>query len=432
VKDFFKRLLGLGLPKDALISPQGIILTLGEDRKGVLHGTTRSANALVAGGTSRDRIEKIIIPSLFRGTSASYVVDDPTGEVFAVTAAARARLGPVSRIQWGAGRWDAQCRYNPIAEGNLGDDPDTRSRRLRSIAEAIVIEPTELRSARSPEVSQEADAEIQGQAISVLWGLLELACNQVQNFGGLQLTDPTLHAICNVLLQVPLSGSIGDYVRTAEGSDNGRALFELRAFADLPDDRQKAVAHVVTSRMLAFYPEKMAWLTGQGRSHWEVHERFVPADAVASDGPVTVYVNCPRQYGEDHAGPNMLTQILWRHIIDEALHAEDRPDKSRARRDEIFLFTDCEQILPIPGIGPLAAQAGAAGLSVLVSCDDTSALDRLYGPAEAQTIRENVGIEIDCAQNAPQFVRRGPDQPVLRPLNGMSSFLLPAPRAHRL
>jgi hypothetical protein len=88
----------------------------------------------------------------------------------------------------------------------------------------------------------------------------------------------------------------------------------------------------------------------------------------------------------------MLTQILWRHIIDEALHAEDRPDKSRARRDEIFLFTDCEQVLPIPGIGPLAAQAGAAGLSVLVSCDDTSALDRLYGPAEAQTIRETSAL----------------------------------------
>jgi hypothetical protein len=35
------------LPKDALISPQGVILTLGEDRRGVLHGTTRSANALV-------------------------------------------------------------------------------------------------------------------------------------------------------------------------------------------------------------------------------------------------------------------------------------------------------------------------------------------------------------------------------------------------
>jgi hypothetical protein len=432
VKDFFKRILGFGLPKDALIAPQGIILTLGEDRKGVLHGTTRRANALVSGGTSRDRIEKIIIPTLFRGTSASYVVDDPTGEIFAVTAAARARLRPVSRIQRGAGRWDAQCRYNPIAEGNLGDDPDTRSRRLRSIAEAIVTEPAEPYSARLPEGSQEADAEIQGQAISVLWGLLELSCTQVQSSGNLQLTEPTLHAIGNVLLRAPLSSSIDDYVRTADGSDNGRALFELRAFADLPEDRQKAVAHIVTSRMLAFYPEKIAWLTGEERSHWEVHEKFVPADAVVSDGPATVYVNCPKQYGEDHAGPNMLTQILWRYIIDEALHVEDRRDKARARRDEIFLFTDCEQILPVPGIGLLTAQAGAAGLSVLVSCDDISSLDRLYGPSEAQTIKENMGIEIDCAQNAPQFIRSGLSQPVLRPLNGMSSFLLPAPRAHRL
>jgi hypothetical protein len=132
-----------------------------------------------------------------------------------------------------------------------------------------------------------------------------------------------------------------------------------------------------------------------------------------SDGPATVYVNCPKQYGEDHAGPNMLTQILWRYIIDEALHVEDRRDKARARRDEIFLFTDCEQILPVPGIGLLTAQAGAAGLSVLVSCDDISSLDRLYGPSEAQTIKENVGIEIDCAQNAPTVYQKGPDQPVL-------------------
>jgi hypothetical protein len=115
VKDFFKRILGFGLPKDALITPQGTILTLGGDRKGVLHGTTRRANALVSGGTSRDRIEKIIIPTLFRGTSASYVVDDPTGEIFAVTAAARARLGPVSRIQWGlaAGMLNAGTTPSP-------------------------------------------------------------------------------------------------------------------------------------------------------------------------------------------------------------------------------------------------------------------------------------------------------------------------------
>jgi hypothetical protein len=113
----------------------------------------------------------------------------------------------------------------------------------------------------------------------VLWGLLELACTQVQSLGGLQLTEPTLHATCNVLLRAPPSSSLGDYVRTAEGSDSGRALFELRAFADLPEDGQKAVAHIVTSRMLAFYPEKMAWLTGEERSGWEVHEKFVPTDA---------------------------------------------------------------------------------------------------------------------------------------------------------
>ena len=76
MKDFFKGLLRLGLPKDALIAPQGTILTLGEDRKGLLHGTARRTNALISGGTSRDRIEKIIIPTLFRGTSTSYVVDD--------------------------------------------------------------------------------------------------------------------------------------------------------------------------------------------------------------------------------------------------------------------------------------------------------------------------------------------------------------------
>ena len=378
MKDFFKRMLGLGLPKDALIAPHGMILTLGEDRRGVLHGTTRSANVLVSGGTSRERIEKIIIPTLLRGSTASYVVDDPTGEIFAVTAAARSRLGPVSRIQWGAGRWEAHCRYNPLAEGNLGDNPDTRSQRLRAVAEAIVTEPAELHEAHSLEDGQNAYAEIQSQATSVLWGLLELACQQVQSLGGLPLAEPTLHALANLLLRAPLARSMGDYVRTAEASDSGRALFELRAFADLPEERQTVVAHLVTSRMLAFRSEKIAWVTGEERSRWEVHERFVPAAAVVSDGPATVYVSCPKQYGEDHAGPNILTQILWRHIIDEALQVEDRRTTS-ARRDEIFLFTDCEQISPIPGLGQVAAQASAAGLSVLVSCDEASSLDRLYG-----------------------------------------------------
>ena len=100
MKDLLKKLFGLGLSKDAIIAPHGAILTLGEDRRGVPHGTTRNANTLLLGAGSRQRVERVIVPTLLRGTSASYIVDDPTGEVYDLTAATRAKLGPVSRVRW--------------------------------------------------------------------------------------------------------------------------------------------------------------------------------------------------------------------------------------------------------------------------------------------------------------------------------------------
>ncbi|MBQ0818842.1 type IV secretory system conjugative DNA transfer family protein, partial [Microvirga sp. HBU67558] len=169
MKDLLKKLFGLGLSKDAIIAPHGAILMLGEDRRGVPHGTTRNANTLLLGASSRQRVERVIVPTLLRGTSASYIVDDPTGEVYDLTAATRAKLGPVSRIRWHNG-----SSYNPLADINLGTDPETRSRRLRNVAETFITQWAE-RYDRIPEIKMnDGNDTIEQEAISALWGLLEL------------------------------------------------------------------------------------------------------------------------------------------------------------------------------------------------------------------------------------------------------------------
>jgi hypothetical protein len=186
VKDLLKKLFGLGLSKDAIIAPHGAILTLGEDRRGVPHGTTRNANTLLLGASSRQRVERVIVPTLLRGTSASYIVDDPTGEVYDLTAATRAKLGPVSRIRWQNG-----SSYNPLADINLGTDSETRSRRLRNVAETFITQWTDGYD-RIPEIkTNDGNDTIEQEAISALWGLLELATAQVANAGGLRLAEPT-------------------------------------------------------------------------------------------------------------------------------------------------------------------------------------------------------------------------------------------------
>ena len=211
MKDLLRKLFGLGLSKDAIIAPHGAILTLGEDRRGVPHGTTRNANTLLLGASSRQRVERVIVPTLLRGTSASYIVDDPTGEVYDLTAATRAKLGPVSRIRWHNG-----SSYNPLADINLGTDPETRSRRLRNVAETFITQWTEGYD-RIPEIKMnDGNDTIEQEAISALWGLLELATAQVANAGGLRLVEPTLMGLCTVLIEHRLDDRANDYVAAAD------------------------------------------------------------------------------------------------------------------------------------------------------------------------------------------------------------------------
>ena len=57
---------------------------------------------------------------------------------------------------------------------------------------------------------------IEQEAISALWGLLELATAQVANAGGLRLVEPTLMGLCTVLIEHRLDDKANDYVAAAD------------------------------------------------------------------------------------------------------------------------------------------------------------------------------------------------------------------------
>ena len=57
---------------------------------------------------------------------------------------------------------------------------------------------------------------IEQEAISALWGLLELATAQVANAGGLRLAEPTLMGLCTVLIEHRLDDKAADYVAAAD------------------------------------------------------------------------------------------------------------------------------------------------------------------------------------------------------------------------
>jgi Type IV secretory system Conjugative DNA transfer len=423
VKDLLKKLFGLGLPKDAIIAPHGAILTLGEDRRGVPHGTTRNANTLLLGASSRQRLERVIVPTLLRGRSASYIVDDPTGEVYDLTAATRAKLGPVSRVRWHSGG-----SYNPLADINLGTDPETRSRRLRNVAETFIIQWTGGYD-RIPEIkTNDGNDTIEQEAISALWGLLELATAQVANGGGLRLAEPTLMGLYSVLIEHRLDDKAADYVAAADNSGSPRALFELRAYAALSDERRRVIHDAIVQRLGPFHTPETSWASGDPRGQWAAHRNISTSEGVEISGPATVYVCCPTRHGPHAAAYNLLTRLLWQQIIDEAIHGRSEPAADKPRRAAVFIFTNTDQAEPISGMSALTAAAKKTDLSILVSADDTASLDRLYGPGNAEALKAAMDLELDFDPAATRFMVKGPEKPALRPSQAMGSFLLPAPR----
>lgn len=423
MKDLLKKLFGLGLSKDAIIAPHGAILTLGEDRRGVPHGTTQNANTLLLGASSRQRVERVIVPTLLRGTSASYIVDDPTGEVYDLTGATRAKLGPVSRIRWQNG-----SSYNPLADINLGNDPETHSRRLHNIAEALITQWTG-GSARIPEtIINDGEDTIKQEAISALWGLLELAAAQVANAGGLRLVEPTFAGLYTVLSEHRLDDDAGDYVAVADKCESPRALFELRAYAALSEERRRVIHDAIVQQLLPFHAPETSWASGNPRGHWAAHRNISASEGVELSGPATVYVCCPTRHGPHSAAYNLLTSLLWQQLIDEAIHGRSEQAADQPQRPAVFIFTNTDQAEPISGITALTTAAKRTNLSILVSADDTASLDRLYGPADADALKAAMDLELNFDPAAPRFMVKGPEKPLLRPSQAMGSFLLPAPR----
>ncbi len=422
VKDLLKKLFGLGLSKDAIIAPHGAILTLGEDRRGVPHGTTRNANTLLLGASSRQRMERVIVPTLLRGTAASYIVDDPTGEVYDLTAATRAKLGPVSRIRWHHG-----STYNPLADINLGNDPETRSRRLRNVAETFITQWPE-GSDRIPEIKlNDGNDTIEQEAICALWGLLELATAQVVSASGLRLVEPTFMGLCTALIEHRLDDKAGDYVAAADRSESPRALFELRAYAALSKERRRVIHDAIVQRLLPFHAPETSWASGNPRGHWAAHRNISTSEGVEINGPATVYVCCPTRHGQHAAAYNLLTRLLWQQIVDEAIHGRSEQAADKPQRPAVFIFTNTDQAEPISGLTALAA-AAKTNLSILMSADDAASLDRLYGPANAEALKAAMDLELDFDPAAARFMVKGPEKPLLRPSQAMGSFLLPAPR----
>lgn len=78
-------------------------------------------SGMVAAPAGTGKTENVIIPSVLMSDDASVVVNDPKGEVWDRTAGYRASLGPVFRLDPGAGVAGSHC-FNPIDPRDLPPD----------------------------------------------------------------------------------------------------------------------------------------------------------------------------------------------------------------------------------------------------------------------------------------------------------------------
>jgi type IV secretion system protein VirD4 len=301
-------------------------------------------NAMVIGGTGTGKSATVLIPSLF-SMKGSFVIHDPSGELYAKTAGQLSRQGyQLHRINFSQPAISAG--YNPLS-------------RIQSITEINKTASLIIRTAMG---GHNSDAFWNSQATALLSILIQLVKYQKPQFQHLTTVKymlQTLGAEPETILKLIIQ------------SQNQALQSELKAFLAY-DEKVKAgvIATCLSALQLLKDPQIGAVTSFDSLSFAELRRQ-----------PTAIFLQNPTA---DQAYYRVLTSLFLEQLISFMLSRI--PGK---KEQPIFCLIDEASSLFLPSLSVAVANVRKYRCGILLALQDFNQLIETYGRLEAETIRSN-------------------------------------------
>jgi type IV secretion system protein VirD4 len=117
---------------------------------------------------------------------------------------------------------------------------------------------------------------------------------------------------------------------------------------------------------------------------------FSPAELLAGDRPVTVYLRWPELH---LLALTPLIRLVWSSLLDELIATHDDAQDKAACRPVLMLLDEAART-PIPALPEYAATVAGRGVSLWIAVQSLSQLDAIYGTKRAEVLRDNLDTQI--------------------------------------
>jgi type IV secretion system protein VirD4 len=367
----------LALRRLGLTAKHGVVL--GKVRGRVLmYDKPLSCLILAPAGTGKTR--GTIIPTIL-SYPGSIIAHDPKGEGYDATAAYRALLGRVYRMEFSAP--ERSVCWNPLGPGNLPDDRGERGNAVdRQCAVAIPGDPSSFWIS-SPRLALAAitlflvyEAERKGGAEASFAGVLSWLGKAMSDAANAGAEDP-------VAMHFERAAGVAEIEGYPERIATG-----LRLVAQMNYKTRADVLGTINSALGIFLNEAVARVTSRSD--------FTLKELRGSGGrPITLYIIVPQN---DMAAFAPVTGMLIEMASMELLSR--RPAKGES--NVLFVLEEARFLPPLDAISDGPSIGRGYGVHYLICAQDYGQLRMVYGPNKVDNIITNTAYKIVLAQNHVQ------------------------------
>lgn len=331
-----------------------------------LNGKTRLShtesfrNAIIIGGTGTGKSATVLIPSLL-SMKGSFVIHDPSGELFAKTATQLHQKGyRLHRLNFAQPA--ISVGYNPLS-------------RIRTISEVNKMAALIIRTAMT---SQKSDPFWDSQATALLATLIQLTKYQASTYQNLY----------NIKFMLQCLGARPDIILKLVQQSQNQALYaELKAFLAYDEKVKAGVIATCQSALQLLKDPQIAAVTAFDSLQF----------AELGAWPTAIFLQNPTA---DQAYYRVLTSLFLEQLM--AFMLSRLPGK---KEQPIFCLIDEASSLYLPSLSIAVANVRKYRCGILLALQDFNQLVDTYGRFEAETIRSNCFAKMYFGGQSLQIAR---------------------------
>lgn len=307
-------------------------------------------NVLASGPTGSGKSSSVFIPSLLRSTDASYIIHDPSGEIYEKTAGYLESRGYVIQVLNFADVRRSEG-YNPLLRAKT-------SAEINKVAAMII---------RTSLGDGSRDSFWNLQATSLLGLLISLVQNRA-------VSQRNLYCVRQLLRQASADHKVIDGLITSLGQSD--LVQEWQSFQGFDDKVKAGVIATCLSALQLFSDETVALITS-------FDSLSLPLLRLRK---VVLYIQNPVA---DSRYYSLLSSLFFEQMFTDLLRRMPWPND----RDVLVLLDEAGH-MAIPSLATVSSNVRKYRIGLCLGIQDAEQLVQHYGRSDAETIRSNCLTQI--------------------------------------